>query len=88
MHMHTTVDIQIKKTTSDTVARCSLPVNEEVQYKIYNSEHKLVFSKTIILINTSSKVTEGLDVSSLQKGNYTLEISTNNKSVKKLNITI
>jgi hypothetical protein len=86
--MQTIVDVQIKKTTSNTVASYSLPLNEEVQYKIYNSSGKLVFSKSIILINTNSKVLEDLDVSHLPQGFYLLDISTGNKLIKQINITI
>jgi hypothetical protein len=87
--MLTNVDVQIKKTISNIVASCGIPPNEEVHYKIYNSSRKLVFSKSIIMINTDGKVLEDLDVSHLPHGNYQLDISTGtNKPLKKIDITI
>ncbi len=86
--MQTTVAIQLKKVTSNTIGTCSIPVNETIHYKIYSAAGQLVFSKSIIMINTEGSVMEDLDVSELPEGNYQLIISTEDKSLKNISITV
>ncbi len=86
--MQTSVEVQLKKTTSNTVASCLVPVNEEVHYKIYGPENRLVFSKSIIILHPNGKTLEDLDISNLPAGMYTLDISTNKQLLKKIIITI
>lgn len=84
------VDVVIKKTVSNTVLSRNIPVNEEVHYKLYNNAGKLVYSKSILLLNTDSKTNEDLDLSHLPPGNYELNVllgETGNR-LEKIKITI
>ena len=82
------VDVQLNRTTSNTVLSRSLPVNEELHYQLYNSAGKLVFSKSIIMINAGERLIEKLDVSHLPSGRYTLTVTSGNEILEKIQITL
>jgi hypothetical protein len=84
------VQVQIKKTVSNTVLSRRLPLNKEVHYTIYNSSKKTLYSKTIMLVNAPENVLEDLDLSHLPAGNYTLCITagSTNKILEQINITL
>lgn len=84
------VQVQVKRTVSNTVLSRKLPTNEEVHYKIYDSSGKLMYSKTIVLVNAPENVLEDLDLSHLAAGNYTLNITTGDReeNLEQIKITI
>lgn len=82
------VDVQLYRTTSNTVLSRSMPVNEELHYQLHNSLGKLVFSKSIMLINAGERLIEKLDVSHLPAAQYTLTITSGNEILEKIQITL
>ncbi len=82
------VDVQLNRTTSNTVLSRNLPVNEELHYQIHSESGKLVFSKSIIMINAGERLTEKLDISHLPAAAYTLTITSANEILEKIQITL
>lgn len=84
----TILQVQIKKTVTNTVLQRQLPVNKELHYKIYNSNETLVFSKSIIIVNAEKKMLEDLDISHLPPGKYELQISSGTQNIETIHLTI
>ena len=82
------VDVQINRMVSNKVLSGSLPVNEDIWYKMYDVAGTLVFSKSIIIINAEGRIAENLDVSHLPAGTYQLTVSTIEKILQKISVTI
>ena len=68
------VDVLITKTVSKNIVTINLPANAEVHYKLFNTEGKLAFSKSILMVNNSGKVDEDLNLSDLAEGEYVLKV--------------
>lgn len=66
------VDVLITKVINKNIVTINIPTNAEVHYKLFNAEGKLVFSKSILMVNNSGKVAEDLNLSSLAEGQYRL----------------
>lgn len=67
-----TVDVLITKIINQNIVTINIPTNAEVHYKLFNASEKLVFSKSIIMVNNSGKIAEDLNLSSLAGGEYRL----------------
>lgn len=84
------VDVVITKTISKNIVTINLPANAEVHYKLFNAEGKLVFSKSILMVNNSGQVSEDLNLSALAEGQYTLKVllGDSKKEIENIKINI
>ncbi|HNP53976.1 MAG TPA: T9SS type A sorting domain-containing protein [Ferruginibacter sp.] len=86
--MYASIDIQLIQTSCNPLMHCRIPVNEPVEYRIYNAGGQLVFSKTSFLINPTNTTEEQIDVSRLPPGEYELQIKSRTQSIQHISFNL
>ena len=82
------VEIQLHRKVISTVLTSPIPIHEEVHYQLHNSERKLAFSKSIVMVNANGTNKEQLDISALPAGSYELTITVAGDVLERKTVTI